>query len=79
MEWISVKNKIPYPYHYVFVAAPWEDDELFYYSIARITVNGIWEMLSTQSESNAVACGDLTWYMDPNEITHWMPLPKSPK
>jgi len=78
MEWISVKDRLPDPYQYVLVFSKKQGGEPSPLSIAR-QFKTIWEMMSTEDESNAVACGDLTWYMDAHEITHWMPLPKPPE
>jgi len=78
MEWIDIKDKLPTSYDYCLVCAKrFENHEPSTISIAR-QYKGIWQMLSHEYESNAVACGDLTWFMYAEEITHWMPLP-SPK
>ncbi len=76
-EWVSIKDTLPDDYEYVLVYAKKEGNEPCPISIAR-HYKGIWEMLNHSDESNAVACGDLTWYMSEEEITHWTPLPKSP-
>jgi hypothetical protein len=78
MEWISVNKRLPNPYHYVLVYAQKEGTEPCPISIAR-QFKGLWEMMSDEDQSNAVACGDLTWGMNADEITHWMPLPTPPK
>lgn len=75
MDWIRAKDKMPCKYTYCLV---YGNDGLPLISIARH--NGIeWEMLSNDPQSNAVACVDLTWYMEPTEITHWIQLPEEPK
>lgn len=77
-EWISVKNQSPQPYEYSLVYAnELSTGDVSTISIARFTGKE-WEMLSMESQSNAVAKGDLTWFMYTHEITHWMPLPKPP-
>ena len=77
-DWISVKDRLPHDYEYVLVyALITESDWMSSISIAR-QFKGIWEMLSSEDDAS-VACGDLTWEMDPEDITHWMPLPKPPK
>lgn len=77
MEWIRVKDKLPYDYEYVLVFSKKEGTEPSPLSIAR-QFKGKWEMMNTEEQSNAVACGDLTWGMEADEITHWMPLPEPP-
>ena len=77
-EWISVTVRLPDPYEYVLVYAKMKGTgEPCPISIARQYAS-TWEMLSHEDQSNAVACGDLTWYMSEDEITHWMPLPSPP-
>ncbi len=79
VEWISVKDRLPEPYEYCLVFAKrGVNEEPSTISIAR-QYKGIWEMLNYSNESNAVACGDLTWFMREDEITHWMPFPKPPE
>ncbi len=74
--WTKVQDSLPQDYEYVLVHAEKEQPHPIM-SIAR-QHDGVWEMLNHSPESNAVAW-DLTWYMDESEITHWMPLPESPK
>ncbi len=78
MNWIKVKDGLPFDYEYVLVYAKKEGTEPSPSSIAR-QFQGKWEMMNTEDQSNSIACGDLTWYMDADEITHWMPLPRAPK
>lgn len=77
-EWISVKDRLPEEYAYCLVFAKKEGTEPSPFSIAR-QYQGVWEMMSDEDESNAVACGDLTWGMEGCEVTHWVPLPEPPK
>ena len=77
MEWISVKDKLPIDYEYVLVCNLKEGNEPSPISIAR-QYKGIWEMLNHSDQSNAIACGDLTWYMNESEIMYWIPIPKIP-
>lgn len=77
MEWININERLPEIYKYVLVASK-KDHEPSCISIARYDGKK-WEMLTYTTESNAVACGDLTWYMEELEITHWMELPELPK
>lgn len=78
-KWISVEDRLPEDYYeYVLVYARMDGDEPCPTSIAR-QFKGEWEMLNHADQSNAVACGDLTWYMSEEDITHWMPLPKPPR
>ncbi len=76
-KWISVKDFIPDAYKYVLVYVKKQGTEPCPISIAR-NYKGVWEMMSIEDQSNAVACGDLTWGMDAKEITHWRPLPEPP-
>jgi hypothetical protein len=78
MKWVSIKDSLPDYYEYVLVYAQKQGNEPSPMSIAR-QFKGIWEMMSDEDESNAVACGDLTWGMDAEDITHWMALPEAPK
>jgi hypothetical protein len=77
MDWIKIEDRLPEYYEYVLVYARKEGNEPSPISIAR-QFKGVWEMMSDQDQSNAIAHGDLTWGMDAEEITHWMPLPESP-
>lgn len=77
-EWISVKDIFPEEYEYCLVFAKKIGTEPSPLSIAR-HYQGVWEMMNDLEQSNAVACGDLTWGMEGSEITHWMPLPQPPK
>jgi len=76
MHWIKVKDGLPEPYDYVLVVGQKEGDEPAPISIAR-QYQGKWEMLNHSDQSNAVAKVDLTWYMNEEEITHWMTLPST--
>lgn len=79
MTWRPIETSLPPIYEYVLVCALRGcNDEPSAISIAR-WCNPDWDMLSHESQSNAVACGDLTWYMSEDEITHWMPLPPEPE
>jgi len=73
-EWIKVSDTLPDDYKYVLVYAKKQGAEPSPISIAR-QYKGIWEMLSTESQSNAFACGDLSWAMDAEEIIHWLAIP----
>jgi hypothetical protein len=78
-SWVNVKDKLPENYQYVLVYALTKGTgEPCPISIAR-SFNGKWEMLNYAEEENAVACGDLTWFMSDEEITHWMELPIPPE
>lgn len=77
-DWIKISHELPDPYEYVLVGSKKQTTEPFSISIAR-RYDENWQMLSNQDERNAVACGDLTWEMSHEEITHWMPLPEPPK
>jgi hypothetical protein len=76
-EWISIKERLPPFYEYVLVYGQKKGNEPSPMSIAR-QFKGCWEMLSDEDQSNAVACGDLAWGMDTDDITHWIPLPNAP-
>lgn len=77
-EWINVNDKLPQAYVYCLVSAiESKTGDVTTISIARHNTKD-WEMLSNEPESNAVAMVDLTWFMYPCEITHWMPLPTPP-
>lgn len=76
MTWISVKDRFPGRYTYVLVAAQ-KDMDVTVISIAR-HIGFYWEMLSDEANSNAATKFGLTWFMRPNEITHWMELPEPP-
>lgn len=79
MEWISIEKQLPEDYFYVLVYAQFRNsDEPEPISIAR-RCDGKWELVCMCPESNAVAKGDLTWFIYPEEITHWMPLPNAPR
>ena len=78
LEWVSIKDKLPEDYQYVLVYGTAKaTGEPCPISIARC-FKGEWEMLNHSEESNSVACGDLTWYMSEDEITHWVDLPLPP-
>lgn len=75
--WISVKDKLPEMYEYVLVFAQMPGtNEPCPISIARYDSKK-WEFFNDDS-NNACACGDLTWNIESEEITHWMPLPRIP-
>ncbi len=75
--WVNIKEAIPSPYQYCLVCGEKEGAEPWPISIGRH--NGIeWELL-VNGENNAIACGDLTWSIDADEITHWMDIPNAPK
>jgi hypothetical protein len=76
-EWISVNDRLPEDYEYVLVYAKTPGtSQPCPISFARQYKRN-WEMLNLSSECNSVACGDMAWFMSEDEITHWMPLPKS--
>lgn len=76
--WIKCIDTLPEPYEYVLVSCIKEGNEPSPISIARC-YKGTWEMLNLCDQQNAIACGDLTWFMDESEITHWMKIPRPPK
>lgn len=79
MNWLNIEHYLPKDYEYVLVYAKMPGTgEPCPISIARHHHNK-WEMLNHSPQSNAVACGDLTWEMDEENITHWMPIPPPPK
>ena len=77
-KWIRIESQTPPDYEYVLVYAHMKGtNEPCPISIAQC-IKGEWEMLN-ETENNAVACGDLTWSMEAQDITHWLPLPKKPE
>lgn len=74
MEWISVSDRLPDNYTYVLVCSCKTTHNPV--SIARWEIH-CWNMLFDQTELDAAACGDLSWWMDAADITHWMPLPST--
>lgn len=75
VTWHKYPDEMPEDYEYCLVYAKRNGTgEPCPISIA-ICYKGTWEMLN-HSQSNAVSCGDLTDYMDSDEITHWSYLPK---
>ncbi len=76
-EWISIRDKLPQEGIYVLVYGDMGGSDPRPISIARHD-KGVWEMMTNESQCNAVTCGNLTWYMEGNEITHWMELPRLP-
>jgi len=77
-EWISIKDSLPREYDFVLVFA---DNQSMLKpkptSIARIISKGKWDFLG-QWTSSVGAWMDKECYMNGDDITHWMPLPKSP-
>ena len=63
-EWISVKDRLPEPFVYVLVHMPNEKPSLTVRE-GFITRDGIWHSALYDRE--------------PDEVTHWMPLPEMPK
>ena len=77
-EWEKVTECLPDDYIYVLVYAEMKGkNEPCPISIARYH-SSEWFMMSDEKENNAVAYGDLTWGMNPEDITHWMPLQIAP-
>ena len=75
-DWIEVKDSLPKNYEYVLVYAKMPGtNEPCPISIARYEVDR-WKLLF-EGENNAIACGDLTWEIEADEITHWHEIPKS--
>ena len=63
-EWISVKDRLPEPFVSVLVQMPGEEP----FPTVRegfISNNGIWQSAMFRRE--------------PGEVTHWQPMPQSPK
>lgn len=78
-EWINVKDRLPDNYQYVLVCAIMEGtNEPCPISIGRWEIHW-WKILFDQTEGEASACGDLSWWIDCAYITHWMPLPELPE
>ena len=76
MNWISVKEQMPFTYDFVIVLASYLPSlQPPTYSIGRYTGKK-WQMLNEQGYG---AGGDLFWPLEEDEITHWMPLPEPPK
>ena len=76
-EWTAVKDDLPPAYDYVWVCAVHDTDEPTLMSVAR-QCKGEWQMLNL-SPDNAFHSGDIAWFMEPDEITHWMKIPQEPK
>jgi hypothetical protein len=87
--WASVDLRLPRFFEYVLVSGRKKDADEFCISIAIYALDH-WIMLMEDEETaNAVACGSTTRHnldrwnlkrpLKPDEITHWMSLPNSPK
>ena len=77
MKWISVKDRLPDAYTFVLVCANFQGTgEPKPINISRFALTK-WEFLSGHEEVGAWS--DIEYGMDINDITHWMPLPKSPE
>lgn len=86
MTWISVKDRLPYQepehlltYDWVLVTSMRKPNVI---TIARYLKTG-WQFLYSsenhiENVSEGPCCGDVTAYLDIEDITHWMPLPKPP-
>lgn len=78
-EWVKASDRLPEPYEFTLVYSKiLGTSEPCPMTIARWNTRE-WETLCNENENNACACGDLFWELDPEKITHWMPLPKSPE
>lgn len=78
MGWISVKDRLPKSGEKVIVAVKHNYDYLIQVAIYKNT------KITAEKGTRVVEkwfCSDVNFYYNENygEITHWMPLPKSPK
>ena len=80
MNWIDCKDRLPTLYTFVlaYSLSLYSDYIHGTMTIARFDGSG-WETLCNENENNSCACGDMFWSVQPEEITHWMPLPERPK
>jgi len=76
-EWIKFSDKFPEILDYVLVCAIYKGtDEPKPISIARIYPDFSWDFLGN---IDVGAWMDIEYDMDGIDVTHWMPIPKSPK
>lgn len=78
MDWISVKDGFPADGQYVLVCAVLGGTgEPSPMSIAQYNKGSryLWDL----EDNTPVAYDDSTWGFHTEDITHWMPLPKSPE
>ena len=80
MNWISVKHRLPDPYQWVLVCnSPKGTDEPRSIDIFR------WDGKKWDYIDNCIGThysptfSDIEYYLDPDDITYWMPLPDAPK
>jgi hypothetical protein len=81
MEWIDIKEKLPHSYSYVLVLSLNPGAEPKPISIAMLVEKSRWTFLGASADENWVygAWSDITYPMDVDDITHWLPLPTLPK
>jgi len=72
MIWNCASSTKPEVYEYVLVYAEMPGDEPSPVTIGR------WDGERWDCFDEAVACGDLNWHLDPEDITDWMELPTLP-
>lgn len=80
MDWVRCSDRMPEQYTFVLVFATTKGtNEPNPKTLARW--NGKeWEFLAEYIDKTGYGvCQDLEWDVDPQEITHWMPLPEAPK
>lgn len=79
-KWISVKNRLPEMYTFVLVFANNPGtDEPKPVSLARYNGN-IWEFVNhSPCMPNYGSWKDIEYNLDSDDVTHWMPLPETPK
>ncbi len=79
MKWISVNEKLPAIYDFVLVCANNQGtNEPKPVTIARLDSQGFWDFLDTNDTWTYGAYSDISYVIDRDDITHWMPLPYGP-
>ncbi len=80
MDWIKCSDRLPEVYCFVLVFADNQGtNEPKPISIARTNSHCFWEFLETNKRWSYGTYMDISYPIDNDDITHWMPIPDIPK
>ncbi len=79
MEWISVKDRMPDTCEGVLVCGKGSLGEMVIQIAEVFCGDKKWQWIACDGDEIIAPYSDMTCMLKLNDVTHWMPLPETPK